>query len=124
MSLLLLLVASSSGGLADDASALQGPLSVYEHCISDTARRLSPVVKTSGPQSGVESQQVVDRAVAACGHERDSLKVAAVAAMKSKPEYQERPDLDAQAEAAIQPFEALFKEDARYAALLDFANRK
>jgi hypothetical protein len=124
VSFLLPMMIAVSGPATDDGGGLRGSLIAYRTCIAMAAERFSPLVRTSGPRSGIESAQVADRAMAACLEERKTLKEAAIAAMRSKPEYRERTDLDAQAEAALQPFDAEFKEDARMSALLAFANRK
>ena len=116
----LLMIAATSNGPV----SLAEPLAAYERCISQAAERLAPLVKSSGPQSAVESERVAEKAVEACNAERKILKSAAVELLTSKPEYKGRTDLDAQAEAALKPIEAMFKNDARLSALLAFGGRK
>ena len=120
MILLLLMIAAPSDG----SVKLEEPLAAYQRCISQAVERFAPLVQTSGPQSGIESEQVAERAVAACDAERKALKSAAVEVLRSKPEYRDRTDLEDQAEAALQPFDAMLKEDARLSALLAFGNQK
>ena len=113
-----------AAALGDGSVSLEPPLTVYQTCVTKAAERLAPLVKTSGPQSGEESDQVAEQAVASCLVERAALKAAAVARLRLNPEYKGRGDLEVQAEMALQPFDAMIKDDARMNALLAFGNRK